>query len=114
MSRLSKAPQVSSNLIKMTSALAQLSSQGNKVGSAGRSMTSVLSRYDKQARKSTVSSKGLASVIGLLYAKFWILIRAVKLLGSSIQKSMDFLETVNYFEVAVRNIGQNSASEWKK
>ncbi len=113
MSKLSKAPMVSSNLIKMTSALAQLSSQGNRVGSAGRSMSSVLNSYDKQARKSTASSKGLASTIGLLYAKFWILIRAVKALGSAINTSMDFLETVNYFEVAVRNIGQNSASEWK-
>ena len=114
MSKLSKAPQVSSNLIKMTEALSQLTAHGNKVGSAGRSMTSVLNGYDKMAKKSTASSKGLASSIGLLYAKFWIFIRAFKWLAGAVNSAGDFLETVNYFEVAMRKIGSSASSQWQE
>lgn len=114
MSTLNGAPRVSNNLIQMTNALANLASQGQRVGSATRGLSSNLITFGNSADVAKSKSKGLASAIGMLYAKFWLLQRAFRGLWSSIEKSMDFLETVNYFEVAMGNVAKNNVSAWKE
>lgn len=114
MSQLSKAPRISENLIRMTNAMSNLASQGSKVGSASRSINRGLGNYIGISDKATKSTKSLASSIGKLYASFWLIIRAVKALGSAIGSSMDYLETLNYFEVTVNKIGNEAASQWEE
>lgn len=114
MSTLNGAPRVSNNLIQMTSALANWASQGQRVGSATRGLSSNLITFGNSADVAKNKSKGLASAIGMLYAKFWLLQRAFRGLWNSIEKSMDFLETVNYFEVAMGNVAKNNVSAWKE
>lgn len=114
MSTLNGAPRVSNNLIQMTSALANLASQGQRVGSATRGLSSNLITFGNSADAAKSKSKGLASAIGTLYAKLWLLQRAFRGLWGSIEKSMDFLETVNYFEVAMGNVAKNNVSAWKE
>lgn len=114
MQTLSGAPRVNENIIQMTNALARLSSQGAKVGTASKSLSAGMERYSTSASKATGSTKGLASSIGMFYAKCFLTIRAVKALGKAVESSMDFLETSNYFEVAFGKIGGDAAAEWQK
>lgn len=109
---LSKAPSVSRNVIEMTNAMANLASQGQKTGSASRSLSKNFNQYRNSADKATKSSKGLASAIGMLYAKFWVFQRAFQGLFAAINSSMDFQETVNYFEVAMGKIGEDASSKY--
>ena len=110
MTTLSKAPNVSSNLIKMTTAMANLSAQGSKVGSASKSMANGLKSYDSSAKNATVSSKSLASQIGKLYANYYVLIKAFKGLGSAITSSMDYIEQYNFYNVTMGKV----SDEWSK
>ena len=114
MAELSKAPRVSSNLIGMTNAMANLASKGSRVGSAANSLTSAFGRYGSAADRAGKKTKSFASMIGTLYAKFWMLKRAFSWLTGGVDSSMKFLETVNYFEVAMKDIGDKSAAGWKE
>lgn len=110
---MSTAPSVNSNVIQMTNALAQLASQGNRVGSSSKSLGKSILNYSSRAKRATKSTKSLASVFGSLYANFFWVIRGFKAMWSSVESSMDFLETVNYFEVAMRKLGDDAAANWK-
>lgn len=114
MSTLSTAPRVNTNIIQMTNALANFSAQGRRAGTAATSLTGSITRYSSAAARSSKGTKSLAASIGRLYAFVYLAIRAVKGLGKAIGSSMDFLETVNYFEVAMRQIGDSAASSWKE
>lgn len=114
MTVMSTAPVVSRNIIQMTDALASLASQGNKVGSATKSASNSLASYGKSATAATKKTKSLASVVGSLYANFWWLRRIADKTWDSMELSMDFLETANYFEVAMRDIGSSAASQWEE
>lgn len=111
---LQSAPRVSTNLIRMTEAMGKLASNGNRVGSAARSLNSGFKSYGSYSDTATRKTRSLASAIGLLYAKFWVLQRALNGLFSAIEKSMDFSETVNYFEVAMRKIGNDASRKWQE
>ena len=113
MNTLSKAPTVSSNLINMTTALAGLANQGSKVGSTTRSMTSSLNGYSASAQRASKSSKGLASVFGSLYANFFWVKRGADKLWSSIETSMDYVETLNYFDAAFGQVAESAVSQWE-
>ena len=113
MTVLSKAPAVSSNLINMTTALAGLANQGSKVGSTTRSMTSSLNGYSASAQRASKSSKGLASVFGSLYANFFWVKRGADKLWKSIETSMDYVETLNYFDAAFGQVAESAVSQWE-
>ena len=113
MNTLSKAPTVSSNLINMTTALAGLANQGSKVGSTTRSMTSSINGYSASAQRASKSSKGLASVFGSLYANFFWVKRGADKLWKSIETSMDYVETLNYFDAAFGQVAESAVSQWE-
>lgn len=113
MNTLSKAPTVRSNLINMTTALAGLANQGSKVGSTTRSMTSSLNGYSASTQRASKSSKGLASVFGSLYANFFWVKRGADKLWKSIETSMDYVETLNYFDAAFGQVAESAVSQWE-
>lgn len=125
MTTLSKAPTVSNNLIQMTNALASLASQGSKVGAAinsvgatGSKGTSLLSgwlnRLTGSTGKATRATKSFSQIAGSFYANFYVVTRGLRSAWSSVESSMDFLETVNYFEVAMRKLGDDATANWKQ
>ena len=113
MNTLSKAPAVSNNLIDMTTALANLASQGNKVGSTTRSMTRSLNGYSASAQSAHKSSRGLASVFGSIYANFFWVKRGADKLWESITTSMDYVEVLNYFDAAFGQVAESAVSQWE-
>ena len=114
MQTLSGAPRVNSNLIQMTNALANLASKGSKVSSASRSMSSSLNSYSNSAGRAKGNTKGLASQIGMLYAKYFMLVRGAKGMWKAIDSSMDYIETLNYFDAAWGQVADNGIKSWKK
>lgn len=121
METLSKAPTVSNNIIEMTNALAKLASQGSKVGSTlstmgnkGSKSTSILSGLFSSDGKAGKSLKSFSQIAGAFYANFFMVIRGFKGLWNTVNSSMDFLETVNYFEVAMRKLGDDAAANWQQ
>lgn len=114
MATLSHAPAVSQNLIQMTTALASLAGNGSRVSSASTAMYRGLNLYSSSASRATKATKGLVSQIGMFYAKCFLLIRGAKALWKDTESSMDYIETLNYFDAAWGQVAGNAAGEWKK
>lgn len=98
MTTLKDAPQVSENLIRMTNALASLSSNGSRVATTVNGLSKNYKLFSTRTRSLTTHSKGLASAIGSLYARFWIFMRAFRLLGSAITYASDLIEVQNVID----------------
>lgn len=132
---LSKAPTVSSNVIQMTNALANFSNQGSKVGSAARSLQGTMGGmtgsfsglyqslkkvsdritiFGNSANKAAKKTKTFSSAIGTLYSKFWMLQRGLSGLWKSIEKSMDYVEVLNYFDEAFGQVAEKAVGSWKE
>lgn len=131
---LSKAPKVSSNVIALANAMAKLSSQGAKVGSASRSMNSALNRISascnqvgarmrglvsrviefgknlllsgKHANSAGRSYQSLVSKLGLLYAKYWALMRVVSIFGKVINPASSLIEVQNVVDTTFGNMAK--------
>lgn len=110
MTTLSRAPTVSQNVIQMTNALANLASQGSKVGTSSNSLQKSLYGVSTSVRTATKSSWNLASSIGKFYATYFMVIRGSKKLIEAIKSTTDYIEAFNYQAVAFGKIG----SEWDK
>lgn len=113
MNTLSRAPQVSRNTIDLTNALANLASQGSRTGSASRSLQNSLNGYSRSAKHATKSSHSLASAIGKLYAKYWLLFRAFSKLGKGITLASDLTEVQNVVDVTFGKY-KNTIEEFSK
>ena len=114
MATLSKAPMVSSNIIEMTNALANLGAQGSKVGSASNGIIKGLNRTSSSVRKASRGFGGLASAIGKFYATYFLAIRGLKGLWSSIESTADYIEAYNYFNVAMGKIGSDWSYQYEQ
>lgn len=108
MTTLSKAPQVNNNVIQMTNALANLASQGGRVGTASRTLVNGLNNSSNAMSRATKSSKSLAAAFGKFYASWFLVIRGIKKLWSSIESSMDYVEVLNYFDAAFEQVAQKA------
>lgn len=113
MATLSKAPQVSQNVIQMTNALANLASQGSRAGTASRSLVSGLNNSSNAAVRAKKNFSGLASAIGKFYATYFMVIRGLKGLWSSIESTADYTEAFNYYIVSFGKIASKWDSEWE-
>lgn len=131
MSELSKAPTVSSNIIAMTNAMANLGAQASGIRSLGSAMNSAGTRgngffgtmkkgisniksFVSNIRSATTHNRSFASTLGLLYAKFWTLQRGIGALGNAVKSSMDYIEEYNYFNVTMEKIASEWSDDFKK
>lgn len=113
MMTLSSAPNVSRNIIDMTNALANLSTQGSKVGSASRSIQRSLNGTATSTAKASKNFNGLASAIGKFYASYFMVIRGIKGLWSSINTTADYVEAFNYYTVSFGKIASKWDENWE-
>lgn len=119
---VAKMEKLSSQMNGMNiSKLSNLGKSFNKVTSstntASKSIGTISSRLQNMnslLNKSKASTNSLASSFGMFYATMFPIIRGVKKLGSSIESSMDYMETYNYFNVAMQKIGKEFGSQYKK
>ena len=109
MQSLARAPTVSDNVIRMTDSLARLASQGGKAGTvatglnramnasstAGRNGANGIRLFGNSAKGAHKHIKSLASTVGGLIAKYWILWRAVQMLGNMAGVASNLVEVQN-------------------
>ena len=107
---LSTAPNVSENIIRMTNALAGRASTGAASGRAANSLGRNLNTYTASAKRATKSTFSLAAAFGKFYATYFLVIRGIKSLWSSIEGTTDYIEAFNYYTVAFNKVGK----EWGK
>ena len=113
MATLSKAPSVNRNIIDMTNALANLASQGNRVGSASNSLVNGLNRTSSAMARTRRSSISLAAAFDKFYASWWLLIRISRKFWDSIENSMNYVEILNYFDAAFGQVADSAVSQWE-
>ena len=118
MTTLAQAPNVSKNVIQMTRALAELTNalkgaQNGGSGSGGNSgadnvnkLSAAFARLTGSITRSKITMKSFAQIAGKFYVNCFLIIRAIKRLGQAINKSMDYVETYNYFAVTMDKIGK--------
>lgn len=114
MTTLSKTPAVSRNIIDMTNALANLSSQGSRVGGASNSIIRGLNRASTSALKAKRSFNGFSSTIGRLYQIYFLIKRLGDGLWKSVEGTSDYLEAYNYFDVAMSKVGKDWGHQYQE
>ncbi len=114
MATLSKAPRVSNNVIRLAEAMGRISSNGSRAGAAARSLSSNIRSFGNSATKTEKKTRSLALSIGKLVAAFYAIKRIGKGLFESVENSMNYLETFNYFNAAFNQVADKAAGEWQE
>lgn len=111
---MASAPTVNSNVIQMTNALANLVSQGGNVRTASRSLTTGLNQTSSSMANARKQTLNLVTAFGKLYAKYFLVVRVFKKLWGSVESSMDYVETLNYFNAAFGQVADAAVTQWKE
>lgn len=119
--KLQNAPQINSNVANTIQGLGNLASSGSRISTvsdrastSNKKLGNALSSLKDKLKSAHKSSKGFVSSIGMFYAKFFLVIRAVKKFGQAIGSAQDYIEEFNYFSVALDKVGKDSANQFKK
>ena len=119
--KLQSAPRMSAELANIIQGLGNIASSGSRAGSVlnglgGRASKTVgpFKRLSSAIMGTGKSTKGFVSSIGMFYAKFFLVIRAIKGLGKAIGSAQDYIEDFNYFSVALTKVGEDSKGNWKE
>ena len=92
---LSSAPNVSGNIIRMTEALANLSTGLGRTRSATRNASSGMNLLGKNVGSVRIKSFSLASAIGKVYATYFLLFRGIEKIKDAIDISSAVTEADN-------------------
>lgn len=111
---LSTMPNVSQNIIDTVNALANLASQGQKVGSSMKGLSNAFNRSQGSTKRLgngfkrlSHSGKGLAAMFGKIYASYFLLFRAFGKFRESIKLSADLTEVQNVVNKSFGNMASD-------
>lgn len=93
------------SLNELIKTLRGLKKEFNINANSGIKLSKSFSSVEKSATRSRKQFKGLAAAFGKFYANYFLLIRGVKALGKSINATSDYLETFNFYSVALKKVG---------
>lgn len=79
-----------------------------------KKVTSGLGLFRKETDKASNSVSKFAQKVGMLYARFWLLKRAIGGLWSTIKSSMDYVEVLNYFDASFGQVADNAVGQWRE
>lgn len=106
--RFSKLPTINQSIIEFIDSLANLAAKGQSVSTAIKGVENSLGTFGATTVKAVRKAQSLESIIGKLYAKFWLLMRGARAFKNSFISAADYLEAFNYFDVTARKIGADS------
>lgn len=86
----------------------------SKTSSASRETDRISKSFSNFSKKITGSKKSFSQMAGSFYANAFPIIRGMKKLKSSIETSMDYVETYNYFSVTMDKIGREFGKNFNK
>ena len=118
---ISKAPQMSKNIIDMTNALANLAqglkgtqSAASQTGGSASKLSKLFNTLTTSTQKSGRSFKSFAQIAGSFYANFFMIARGIQKAWKSVMSSMDYVETFNYWNVAIDKIGTEFGKQFEQ
>lgn len=118
---ISKAPQMSKNIIDMTNALANLAqglkgtqSAASQTGGSASKLSKVFNTLTTSTQKSGRSFKSFAQIAGSFYANFFMVARGIQKAWKAVMSSMDYVETFNYWNVAIDKIGTEFGKQFEQ
>lgn len=121
MTTLSKAPQMSKNLVDMTNALANLAASvkgtqpaTSQTGNGISKLSKLFNGLTASANRSSKSFKSFAQIAGSFYANFFVLVRGAQKAWKAAMSSMDYVETYNYWNVALDKLGTEFGKQFEK
>lgn len=79
-----------------------------------KNLTKTLLNYSAAMTKAAYSSRGLYSALGGIYNNALHLARGFRIVGKSAEKSMDYIETYNYFSVTMSKIANEFSGQWQR
>lgn len=103
---LSTAPKISSNIIQMTQALAQLAAVGGRAGTTATSLNRSFNLLPASTTKASKSMFSLAAAFGKFYASYWLIIRALGQFKKAIDISSDLTEVQNVVDVTFGSMSE--------
>ena len=109
---IAKITKLSSSLGKVNGT--KINATIENVDSGSKELSSEITKTGKSASKSSKKFKGLASAIGKFYATYFMAIRGIKNLWSSIESTADYIEAYNYFNVAMGKIGSDWSHQFEQ
>ena len=98
MASLASAPQISQSVIQMTQAMAQLASQGGKIGTATTAMIPSFPRLNVAMQSTRKHAFNLAAAFGKLYASYWLVLRAIRGLKGWVDYASSLTEIQNVID----------------
>lgn len=106
--------QATASVTKLKSALLGLTRGLGKVGLALVKVLNPFESFRSKLGATQKKSRSLASTIGLLYAKFWMLKRIIEGFGKGTKSAQDYLEGFNFFSVAMGKISKENKDQYKR
>lgn len=121
MTTLSKAPQMSSNLIQMTNALSNLAANikgtqtaTSQAGNGVHKLSGMFSGLSSSTNKGAKSLRSFSQMAGSFYANFFAITRGIQAAWKAVMSSMDYVETFNYWNVALDKVGTEAAGLYEQ
>ena len=118
---ISKAPQMSKNVIDMTNALANLAqglkgtqSAASQTGGSASKLSKLFNTLTTSTQKSGISFKNFAQIAGSFYANFFMVARGIQKAWKAVMSSMDYVETFNYWNVALDKLGTEFGKQFEQ
>lgn len=83
---------------------------GSKMGHMFANSLRIVREHMTKTQSATTS---LAQAIGKFYAAYFLVIRGIRALGSSIKSAMDYIEVLNYFDASFGQVASRAVDNWK-
>ena len=132
---LSNSPSINSSIVQSLSSISRLANSGSNISSTMSGLNNkvysgtdifkrlaqsgidkannALNKFSIFGKKASYTATTLASKIGLLYANFFMLFRAIKWVANAIDSAGDYIEAYNFFDVASTSIVEENGN-WEE
>ena len=92
----------------------RLATSSYRVSTMLQRVNDKLNGFVSRIRSANKETKNFAQTVGLLYARFFLLIRGVKLLTKQVKSSMDYIEVMNYFDSSMGQVAERGVEKFKE
>lgn len=103
---LANVPQVSDNTIRLVEAMSKMNVNSLNANNGVTRLSSGLRNYHGHAMKAQRATKGLAVVIGKIYASYWLLFRLFSKFGQAIDLASQLKEVQNVVDVTFADMNE--------
>ncbi|MEZ3487318.1 MAG: hypothetical protein K1W22_12220 [Lachnospiraceae bacterium] len=98
----------------LSSRISTLVTNSRLSNSSFKKLISTLGNYASRVAHAQSRTRSLSQTWGSFYASFFPVIRGLKAVGKALGSSMDYIETYNYFNVAMGKIATEFSDQWQR